>query len=256
MSVATGQTAGTEQASTREWSPFSGMAKTRRMEGVTAASLAAKEAELQSQSWPYRVKDLGIKWEIEWTEQNTFLSIPGLDATTPLSDVWELQAATSEKDLMESDLPLPAAVTDADRSTIKEYVNGSKKFTEALALVDSDGEAVLRLLDNGMKSVTINQPILRRVRVVTNKYGIRDSLANVGKVITATKIAALENVPSALLFNLPTIVNPANPKTGVSAFYGWYKRYPTVLQQPEGKWQINLEYHWGLWSEDVYTFIS
>ena len=68
MAISTGQTSA-EQASTREWSPFGGMAKTRRAEGTSAEWLAAKEAELQLQAWPYKVKDLGVKWQIEWTEQ-------------------------------------------------------------------------------------------------------------------------------------------------------------------------------------------
>ena len=255
MSVATGQTAGTEQASTREWSPFSGMAKTRRMEGVSAAALAAKEAELQSQSWPYRVKDLGAKWEIEWTEQNTLLSIPGLDVTTPLSDVWELQAATSEVDILESDAALVASLTDTDLDACRQFRDGKMTYTEASAAVGVDGQTMLDLLAHGTKTKVVNQPILRRTRVVTSKYAIKDSLTNEGKILKASSISSLESVPSALLFNLPNRYTPSSSIAGLTRHYGWLKRYPTVLQQAEGKYQINLEYHWGLWSDDLYTFV-
>ena len=216
--------------------------------------LAAKEAELQLQAWPYKVKDLGVKWQIEWTEQNTVLSVPGVHFVTPISDNWELQAATSEKDVLESDAPIIESITATDLTALRKYlIDGDYQF--ASDSVGIDGQTVLDLLAHGITSMVQEQPILRRVRMVSSNYAIKDSLSNVGKVIKASTINALEGVPTDLLFNLPTAYTPSNSIAGITRHYGWFKRYPSVLQQAEGKWQITIEYHWGLWSDDIYEFV-
>ena len=118
------------------------------------------------------------------------------------------------------------------------------------------GQKVLDLLNAGIKSRVVEQQVLRRTRIVSNKYAIKDSLTNVGKILKASNIATYENVPTELMFNLPSDYAALSTIDGLTRHYGWLKRFPTVLQLAEGKWQINLEYDWGLWSDDLYTFVT
>jgi len=264
MSIATGQTSA-EQISTREWSPFSGMAKTRRMEGTTAAALATQEALLQQSGWAYRVKDLGAKWEIEWTEQNTLLSIPGISNVTPLSDVWEQSTNIVEKDLLESDTALmnllftesgSQSQFDIHLKDLKELMGDPSRKPYPYA-GGSSAEKLTRLITSGVRSTRIFQPTLRRVRVVTSNYNIKDSISSVGKIIRASLIQSREGVPATINFTLPSAYTATRTDSmGALLKYGWFKKPISVMQLADGQWQITLEYEWGLWHGGLYEFIT
>lgn len=191
----------------------------------------------------------GAAWQLVATAASSQLG--GQDSSNvPISDVWEYQPNMVEKDFLEADISLSNGFSQAEIKAIKDAVD--KTTGDAPSSFTTNQKKAFRLLAAGTRSVRVHAPLLRRTRLVRQDYSIREALTNVGSVIT--NILATEGVPGALLFNLPSNSNPTRTD-GISMTYGWFKRAPVITQVAGGRWQIALEWEYGLWANDLYTIV-
>lgn len=266
------------------WSydPIKGFKTRRAYKGTGKADLAAVEAGLRAGGWAYDVTqeiDTGTDgvWSITATRGGDKEQPEGggQDVTTPLSESWELASNLIEKDLLASDSVLITDIWTAcagapagQEVVFSEYIRLLKELSEdskvhpisyysSVAAVHK----VAKLIVAGVTSERVFQPTLRHNKIVTSKYAVKDALTNVGKIIRASTIKTLEQIPETLLFNLPN-PNPTNDgisfrsdALGQRLKYGWFKKYPNVTQQAEGEWQLSQEFEWGLWHLDLYSFV-
>lgn len=188
---------------------------------------------------------------------------------TPV-DQWEYVGGRAEKDLLEADVPsgITATLSQNDigviRSAIQNPPDGSDT-SGAYSAKDRPNASVAqscfsgspanaftiyKLMQAGVRSAPARTPTIRHTQTVTNGWTIPASLTNVGRIISTASFAALESVPSGLLFNLPTLV-PATFQT-IAVKYAWLKWDPQVQQIAGRKWQLVQEWEYGLWSTAIF----
>jgi hypothetical protein len=182
-------------------------------------------------------------------------SLFGINPATDAVEMWEFFAQHAEKDILEATVESGIISTLSINNVIQIRLflqsptlddNGLPNIT-----VDSfsnDGNqanalAVYQIMMAGVRSYPVEQPVLRYSITTSNRYAIRRSLWNVRKILSTSTLVALNNIPNALLFNLPYDYSQN------SAFaYGWYQMFPNVQQIALLKWQIVQEWQYGLWS--------
>ena len=194
---------------------------------------------------------------------------------TYVQPLWEFFASKADKDVLSADLPwgtigaispadallvqtalsiqqqnIPinanwfAAPTDATGSALKNSAGSDV----AAAANPSGCYSVFLLMVRGMKDYAVFAPILRFTQTVTSQYAIAASFTNVRRLLSRGTLIVAENIPGALLFNIP--FDPAVTQyveTLGDLQYAWFKDFPTVRQIARLKWNIVQEWQYGLW---------
>jgi len=251
MAIKTGQLS-VVQPKSSFWKKATGYGEKYVEDFTDEASAQARGDSLVLKGYEWSVTPLsGGCYRLEAT--NDYSQTGGQsDPNTPLSDVWELQPNQVEKDILDSDNATVNLLTDGNKKLLQTYIdspNTTPAFTGSGPQIAA-AETLLKLSLAGVKSVRIFAPVLRHTR----DYTIAQSLTNVGSIIYAGSLKSLEGTPGTLLFNLPSNSNPTR-SDGLTMKYGWMKKYPTISQVGGGKWNLQQEFEWGLWSYDLYNFI-
>jgi hypothetical protein len=181
-------------------------------------------------------------------------SLYGVNPATDAVELWEFFAQHAEKDLLEASVESDIISTLSINNIVQIRlmlqsptldVNGNPNVTTADF---SDGNptnavAVYQLMMAGVRSYPIEQPVLRHSLTTSNQYALRRSLANVRQILSTSTLVALNNIPNALLFNLPY-----DYSNNSALAYGWYQMFPNIQEIALLKWQISQEWQYGLWS--------
>ena len=215
----------------------------------SAAQAAGQALEFRGYEWEVSPLDAGC---FRMTARAESAVPSGQDPNLPLNDVWELQPNVVEKDFLEADLSAINALTDTQIADVKKAGDDP---TVDITSYNSTQKTCVRLLRAGVKSVRVFAPVLRHTITVARNYTVAATLTNCGSILSTSALQSNENVPGTLLFNLPTGSNPTRTD-GLSLKYGWFKKYPSVTQVGQGRWQIVQEWEYGLWSNDLYNYIT
>ncbi len=208
--------------------------------------------------------------------ESTAADIENQPADQPLSDTWELDANSLEKELWflkwvkavmdgVTDTQLSgvtitaAAARNWIRRAIESFISGTEKIkfvdgVEEFALTydelvnhifvlqPSAAEGLKPLIDimaKGVKQFQVGQFVLKRTRVVARNYSVKPIYDDVFKRRDSTSLKTHYSIPDALLFALPD--------------GEWLKYEPTVKQTSATKWTISEEwYHADKWEPLIY----
>lgn len=186
----------------------------------------------------------------------------GIDPRTDLVVKWEFFAQRVEKDLLSARVENPTSIALLSSNQVQEIrqllldpPDGTLKPFPIATDFQKSGEtngalalSIYALMQQGVTAFPVEQPILRRTWTTSNQYGTQYALINTGRILSSATLAATENLPGALLFNIPNFswIDP-NPNAP-SLAYGWYKRFPTIQQVALLKWNIVQEWEYGLWA--------
>ena len=237
----TGQTGAHEQPQRYGWDE-SGPYLVRTWHG-TRAEIVAQYVICIAAGATGEVKQ-GIGTDILEARYSEPTTGPGSPET--VINTWEFFANVIEKDVLQADLATINAISDADRNTIQKWTDPDNEPS-----LSGTAQTVYRLMSKGVKSVRVNQPVLRHTQTVGDSYSVKASLTNVGKVYTTAQLQSAEDLPSDVLFNLPS---DTSNHTGM--VYGWLKMHPTVRLAARQKTQIEQEWEYGLYSTTLYTQVT
>lgn len=171
-----------------------------------------------------------------------------VDAVT----TWEILSNDINKSIYESNKALAAG-----NDNIKEVREGLKNddtfFVIAAKFTGTDDQKrfaydLLVLLQKGVTDFLVSQFVLRRTLIVASSYQIANAFLGIDRVWSGTQISDIEPIPPTILFTLGAIPNPDVPPTiGGVQYYrvGWLKKSPTIMQIPNGKYQIHQEWWLG-----------
>jgi hypothetical protein len=199
-------------------------------------------------------------------------------AVDPPVDLWELQSNKVQKSILDSSNPVANSLPQGDLFLLNLFFKDPGAYTVApiiafvlaAAVFENPDQAgkidatkmqfksanaykLANLRMSGVENFDINVPVLRFTRTVNFAYPIRASNLNVGSILSTNSIATIENVPKALLFNLPNDLDPTPADADKAVLrYGWYKNAPSVNQVARAKWQIVTTWEYGLWLQDLY----
>jgi hypothetical protein len=164
--------------------------------------------------------------------------------------------------------PIPVSVPDGKGGTQQSTVDAIvpltidffKNLTPDPAGGNGTGNAanalsVYQLMVQGVRSHPVDQPILRRTIVTSQRYAVAMALTNLRKIISTTSLLSLEQVPNDSLFYDPgsgQLLLPQDVSANTALAYGWYKTFPTVQQIALLKWQVVQEWQYGLWATLVW----
>ena len=162
-------------------------------------------------------------------------------------DAWEFFASHAEKDILEADLPAINALTNQEKSDIREAI--ANPASDIWGDFSDEQLAVYGLMVSGVKAVRVMAPVLRHTQTVSNIFTVKAALTDVGKILSSGTLATFESIPSSVLFNLPY---DTSSRTAPALAYGWMKMHPTIRMAARQKMQIELEYEYGLWSTLLY----
>jgi hypothetical protein len=251
----TGNLTGVVQPRTCGWKRSTGYWEKIAADYTDEASAITAGRSLIIRGYEYTVTPLsGGCYRMEATGEWGSQGSDGTDSSPneALNDVWELQPNMVEKDFFDADISLVNSLSNADMKKVKDAIE--KLTGDQSASFTGNSLKCYKLLSAGVKSIRTFAPVLRHNQTFRRDYTVRASLTNVGSVITNASLSSIEGVPETLLFNLPTNSNPSRTD-GVGLGYGWLKKYPTISQVAGGKWSIQQEWEWGLWSVDLYAFV-
>lgn len=122
------------------------------------------------------------------------------------------------------------------------------------ANTQTDGSAAYKYYDlrsRKTESYEVSLPVVTWTRTVGLGYNVTLDLANVGGIFSTAVLAGSIGAP--ILFSIPTGNVGVTTGTGYTA--GWKKggRFSFVS---DGKVQLILTARYGLWSNDLYTFVA
>lgn len=182
-------------------------------------------------------------------------AIDGTTAETPI-DSWELLPNAVEKSLLRADIAYVNSISSDQKARLESSINNNDKTyptTGDGAITDSHAQALWPYMRHGEVSVTIFAPVLRHIQTVSNRYTVRASNTNVGRIISTATLSASEGVPADFLISLPDDAAPGGTDAGLKDLrYGWLKARPTISKAAYNKAQISQEWAYGLWNTLVY----
>ena len=248
-------------------------------QGGSINSVRAKfSTRAAAEAYVYSVPGFNaLKWSItpmdvdDWHEvliQSANGSYTGSGSTTvnndpnaPLIDSWELVPNLVEKDLLESDSATLLAISASNMVILKNLISGSgpdqwtgdptTTFNNNPSADYSATVKIWSLFQAGFKTVRVLAPTLRHTRIMRRDFTVQQAYDKIGRVFTTSSLKTYEQVPAQVLFDLPNNSDPSR-YDGLVMHYGWLKKPCSIQQVSAGQWQIQQEYDWGLWSEDVY----
>lgn len=215
-------------------------------------AIKAMLADLESRGFSYTYKsDQSPKASVHWeTPGNIEGGGQGNDSEVPTL-VWEYFAGQAEISIIEADLDSSNgtvnlnAMSAAEKKLLLDRTNGQEITSPATP--SAGFTSLLNLINQGVRNFRVNIPTLRRSMLVSTNYPVKASLTNVGRIITTATLQIQENIPSTILFNLPSFVT-----TRVGFAYAWYKKFPNVQQAGGYKWNIAQEWEYGLYPTAMY----
>lgn len=173
---------------------------------------------------------------------------------------WSLFGNRVEKDILESDIEGIADISAENKQTIIDYIQNPSagKAYPTFSPTDTDADDVLKLMIHGVRSVVVDQPVIRGTYLASTNYSAQVSTSNVGLRFTNAQLRSIAGVPNTLLVQLP--------QDGTSSFdagadtplmkYGWVKRYPTAELVGADQFRVSVEFEYGLWSTKLYPDVT
>ena len=180
---------------------------------------------------------------------------PSTDTTneTPVLN-YELLYDKYEKSLGDSDAPLVKGLSVSEKKILKDYLNQPHNYdTASPAFTSTAGLQVLALIKCGVKNDIHFTPVLKVSYTCSNTYAIQRNTANNGLLLTTETLVNQEDVPITL--------SPLLPNSGVCTYvssdhppvsFAWLQYPPTVTSSAWNRLQVSQEYHFGLWSTELY----
>lgn len=174
-------------------------------------------------------------------------------------NIWELDAAETEKALTEADFPFSSllAISKANKDRIQDalrkpedFINTSPAFSGADA---ASANTLYLLMKEGVQSFPVESTVLRHTQIVSNRYTVQASYLNCNRIISTASMSSLEGVPGDLLFVLPPEPTPTQfIETPGDLQYGWRKQRPSVTRLSKFKWRISQAWQFNLWALKIY----
>lgn len=233
--------------------PYEGTA--REIQQI-AAQWAAVGAYHDVQLLPGGLAKLEVRLNWLFNSGNTAVEQP--------IETWELEAKETEKDLLDADFLNPGTLSSLsknDRQLVAKAIGdnvGPDGLGEALSGADDFATAAsfFTLMRAGVRSMPMEASSIRRSRVVSNRYAVKASYLNVGRLLSTATFQSLESVPSNLLFELPATPSPQQfLETPGDLQYAWRKSRPDIQQIALGKWQIIQRWQFGLWAVKMHGVV-
>lgn len=260
MPTILGSQAAVEQGYRFSWSPTRGLVSVRTWKGKADAILALlptitfSGASVDGRQLP------GGLYELEATyggDQNN--NFPG----TEIVDNWELLPNVVLKGLLSHDCSIINSLNSKDIENIQYWITNppTKDVTPDFSTGGNPTNAtkVYALMKADVTHAEVVQPIMRHTYIVPSGTNTSYVFTNSQKVLTTSQLISTEGVPSDFLLplsQLPTVF--ANPTRSdgltTSLQYGWLKRMPTLSVAAYRRREVYLEWVFGLWSTDLYTF--
>lgn len=214
---------------------------------------------------------------------------PPANPNTDYVDNWQVIRNTTQKELMLSDHPILALITNIEHDSggptdpdvlgnldmLKLWMannqgGASKGSPDFLASDDAlpsqvAAQYIWDLWSSGARSVEIKQPILRVTRVTNPLYDAPFDLSKVDRLLLTATMIADSNVPSNFAIELVTLAaklwNRAVFESGQAYIkradtlilkYGWLKDVTTLETVGTTKNQYVIEYKFGLYDVGTY----
>lgn len=255
-----------EQPVERSWSARDGWETTRKFKG-SEDDIKAMEGQLQFEGYSTSIRG-GPLWELTArVAANTESGGSGPPETNEPVENWELTSNTTEKDLLASDDPNVAEFSNTELAFLRRALNGetvkvvSSTFPiewtvggDTFTVEHFMADVYLRLIISGVKSKPIYQPVIRLTLTFNDTYNIPLSLTNVGSVVSTSYMTTTEGVPTEIGQYMPES-DTVTWADGLNRYNGWLKVYPTINIAVGGKQQLTQEWHYGFWSEDLFTIV-
>ena len=174
--------------------------------------------------------------------------------TEPLAETWERDSVSTEKDILQSNLEDINSILPYKKLLIQKCIDDKTDMDGSLT--SNAEKAVYNLMADGVKSVRVFSPVVRRTRLTSSTYQVVVSDRNMGKILSTAQMTTLEEAPDSVLFELPETESQNAPTLGVERRSGWFKKPARVNQQGDGRWQIVQEYEFDYWSKYLYEDAS
>lgn len=250
----------TEQPRDISYSPDKGFESTRVWKGP-ATAVEALTAILRAQGYGYKVRNMpgGALAEVTATITGQADSNGSTPSPADITDTWELAPNSVLKDICECDCAAVAALDVTELKEIKAYMKNRPAPEDTPAWTDWDNQGPLvTLINAGVESWEVEQPILRHTYNVPRGVNPGFQWANIRKIFTTAQLIANEGVPPDYVFDLAAIgalfTNPTRTD-GVALVYGWRKKMPHQSIGANGRREVNIEYHFGLWPTLLYSTV-
>jgi hypothetical protein len=198
-------------------------------------------------------------------------------ATEPPVELWEMVPNKVEKNIIDADNANTRALIQQDIATLNALVDDIQEYifsvqnpppggsglqygdldpTKIAFSTKPDSAAAALVLANlivsGVKSQIIFAPTLRQTLTINDAYPIPATFLNVGSIISSATFPALFDIPNDLLFQFPFDSDPSLDASRPVLHYGWFMDAPEIRQIAWLKWQIVLNWSYGLWPEAQY----
>lgn len=254
----------TELYSQTDFEPLKVPVYNRTFKG-TAEEIAIKREQMVTLGWKCKVSQGPGGLE---TLTCTFAGALGSDGSTPeditsddLAYTWELIPNTITVDLLDSDISIVTDVYPIHRLAMANALKnppetGKPPFVVYGAYGGTDQYTkVLKLwnhIQEGIKTIDVDQPILRKQTTVPLNNSLTSFYANKGRIYSVATLQSLDGLPNNIadLFNIPS--DPAvNNLNRITKIYGFRKGTATVQELPNSTIQVSQEWKFGLYSVDI-----
>lgn len=193
---------------------------------------------------------LGGLAKIEW--ETSFL---GTEFIT--EDIWELEPAESQKDLLSADFPngTVSDVTPENKVLVRKALDNPTTTFSAVGTQAEKDKAVslYQLMYAGITSFPMEASVIRHSQVVSNTYNVWTAFNDINQIISGGRLVNVHGCPNVLTSSLPATV-AATQKIEVAGDlqYGWRVSRPRVSRVNYSKWQISKSYQYGLWAVKIH----
>jgi len=222
---------------------------------------------------------------------SSFSSTRGGSPTNPnidYKDVWELVRNTVQKELLESDHPLIAAVTNigdagnlGNMDRLKQlFANPQLWDSTAADIFANTGDGapsqaasvyLFNLFRSGVKTVEVKQPILRLTRTTNPLYDAPFNVDNIDTLLTTASMQSDSGVPSNFAIPLISLASqlvlkafpggvPSNlvqvRSDGLTLQFAWLKDLTSATIRGSERVSYIEEYKFGLYDVGLYGYAS
>ena len=247
--VILGTTSATEQPIRYGFDPVRGPFTQRSWKGIrTAVENICPSLTLLGYKWEVSQLPGGI-WEVTATIAADITgAIANGGVAAEVVDDWELVPNVVQKDLLESDCAAVRALTTAQISQIRYSIENPPESASPAWTDVTHQEPIYKLMQAGVKSHTVFQPIMRHIWLVPKNVDPGFTFFNVGRIITLNTMRGTEGLPNTFLIPIQQITGAYTTRTdGVSLVNGWLKSMPTMQQSANGRRIVTMEYQYGAW---------
>jgi hypothetical protein len=249
-------------------------------ESVSQSTIDALAASADAAGLNYKFNNTFGKSRIviEYNYNFANSSFPG--SSNESEQVWEIVPTNSTKDLLDSKNPQVQYVLagTTGNQEVQLLKNWQRQNTLETNLQNADGSfktpqitpsgggspfnfsdagiVLAKFIFDGVSQVDVPQFVLTHTSTVTLNYIDPTTFNNVGLIYSNSTLLSTENIPSAVLFDMPVNSDPSPiliaPGIYQVLLYGWLKGSPSVRQSGQRKWNIVQSYTYGLWGIALY----